>query len=136
MYSLKLEIFIPVEPKPWTVRKGRSFYNVNSDYIMRVRYAVREMYRKDALDCPIYLDLVHHMPIPKRTSKKKLLEYLQGKIYHLKKPDTTNLNKQMEDCLTGIVWQDDCQVVQIKGKKIYHQEVGTLVKVYEYKEDA
>ena len=51
----------------------------------------------------------------------------------MKKPDTTNLNKQMEDCLTGILWEDDCQVVSIKGKKLYSEEPRTHIRVYEYK---
>lgn len=136
MYNLKLEIFVPIIPRPWTVRKGKTFYNVNADYILQVKFAVRDEFRGKPLTCPIYLDLVHQMPIPKSVSKKKLLEYRLGNIYHLKKPDTTNLNKQMEDCLTGIIWEDDSQVVQIRGKKIYHEVVGTIIKVYEYKKDS
>jgi Holliday junction resolvase RusA-like endonuclease len=37
----------------------------------------------------------------------------------------------MEDCLTGIVFIDDKQVIEISGKKVYGLEVGTEVRVYE-----
>ena len=73
------------------------------------------------------------MPIPKSVYKKAYKDYVSNRVYHLKKPDTTNLNKQMEDCLTGIIWEDDCQVIKIKGTKLYSDNPRTLVQVYEYK---
>lgn len=73
------------------------------------------------------------MPIPKSVSKKAYIEYAEGRMYHMKKPDTTNLNKQIEDCLTGIIWEDDCQVIKIRGTKKYSTEPRTEIKVYEYK---
>lgn len=130
---LKFEITIPIIPKPWTVRRGRTFYNVNQDYIQHVRHYIRDEYIDKPLSCPIYLDLVHYMPIPKSISKKARQDYVTNKVYHLKKPDTTNLNKQMEDCLTGIIWEDDCQVIKIRGTKLYAEEPRTVIKVYEYK---
>lgn len=57
---------------------------------------------------------------------------LQDVPLHIKRPDTTNLNKQMEDILTGIIYVDDKQVIEITGKKRYGIEVGTKIIVYEH----
>ena len=130
---LLFEATIPITPKPWTVRRGRTFYNVNADYIQHVRIYLRDEFHNKPYNCPIYLDLVHYMPIPKSVSKKAYNDYVNNKVYHLKKPDTTNLNKQMEDCLTGIIWVDDCQVIKIRGTKLYSDNPRTEIRVYEYK---
>ena len=78
---------------------------------------------------------MHYLKIPEKLSKKRLADYTDGKVFHLGRPDTTNLNKQMEDCLTGVIFTDDRQVVKIKGLKKYGKSVGTWVRVYEYKEE-
>lgn len=132
---LLFELFIPITPRPWTVKKGRQFYNINQSYIDHVRKYIHRHFDKEPYDCPIYCDFVHYMPIPKSISKKRQLEFEQGRVLHMKRPDTTNLNKQMEDCLTGVIYTDDKQVIRIHGLKKYGKSTGTWVRVYEYKID-
>lgn len=129
------ELFIPIAPKPWTVRKSRHFYNTNNAYISKVQAFIREHYEGKPYECPIYLDFVHYLPIPVRISKRAKMDYLNGLKMHQTRPDTTNLNKQMEDCLTSILFHDDKQVVMIKGKKKYGQTPGTWIRVYEHKDN-
>lgn len=129
---LNIELFIELPPRPWTVRKGSRFYNANQDYIQHARYLIREQYREKPLDIPLVVHFIHYMPIPKATSKKKMKLYEAGVIIHDKKPDTTNLNKQAEDLLTGIVWIDDAKNVRVSGEKRYGLTPGTLIRVCEY----
>lgn len=44
---------------------------------------------------------------------------LKGEIYHITRPDVTNLNKLAEDTLKGIALSDDSIVVDIRGRKFY-----------------
>lgn len=74
------------------------------------------------------------MPIPTTLSKTKKQAYLDSKVHHIVRPDVTNLNKQIEDCLSGILFNDDRQVVMIKGKKKYGATTGTWIRMYEYKD--
>ena len=74
---------------------------------------------------------MHTLPYPQTILKKVLKNKFNETLFHIKRPDTTNLNKQMEDILTGIIYIDDKQVVEICGKKEYGIEVGTKIKVYE-----
>ena len=127
------ELFIPITPRPWTVRRSRHFYNINKSYIDHVRIFIKKHYEGHPYECPIMLDFVHYMPIPTSLSKKKRQAYVDGEIIHQNRPDTTNLNKQMEDCLSNVLFYDDKQVVQISGLKKYGQTPGTWIRVYEYK---
>jgi Holliday junction resolvase RusA-like endonuclease len=49
---------------------------------------------------------------------------------HTKKPDLTKLIRCTEDALTGIVWQDDCQVIERESSKAYSSENGVFIKVW------
>ena len=37
--------------------------------------------------------------------------------HHVQKPDADNLLKWVKDCLNGEAYKDDCQVVEVTGKK-------------------
>lgn len=68
-------------------------------------------------------------PIPVATSKKKQAKMLAGEIHHLKRPDVSNLCKFYEDCLKGIVFLDDSQVISIFAKKGYTEHPRTVISV-------
>lgn len=69
---------------------------------------------------PVSVDLTFHMKIPASYSEKKKTE-LVGK-YHIKRPDSDNLQKLFLDSLTGIVYKDDSQIADTKCRKIYARE--------------
>ena len=69
------------------------------------------------------------MPIPESTSKIRRSAMLNRQLHHIKKPDTTNLQKFAEDVLSGIVFEDDRQVVWITSKKIYSEKPRTVITV-------
>jgi len=50
-------------------------------------------------------------------------------LYHTQKPDLTKLVRCLEDALTGVVWNDDCQVIETKACKEWGDEDIALVKV-------
>lgn len=74
---------------------------------------------------PLSLRCIFYMPIPKHTSKKKRATLL----YHIKKPDTSNLLKFVEDCLSGIVFYDDSQVAEVLAAKLYDENPRTEIIV-------
>lgn len=82
---------------------------------------------------PIDLDLYFFMPIPSSYSKKKTVDCIDGKIHHLVKPDTDNLIKFVMDCLNGIVWKDDKQVILIRARKKYGDVPQTVCFINEIK---
>jgi Holliday junction resolvase RusA-like endonuclease len=68
------------------------------------------------------------MPIPKSTSNKKRKLMLEETIRPDKKPDLSNLVKFVEDCLNGVIWQDDAQIVSYQRMhKFYSEEPMTVI---------
>ena len=59
----------------------------------------------------VNVTIVFHLSRPK--SKKK------GLIPHITRPDLDKLIRGATDALTGIVWKDDAQAVEIKATKAY-----------------
>ena len=69
---------------------------------------------------PIALDCMFYMPIPKSLSRKQV-------VFHIKKPDLSNLIKFAEDCLNGEAWHDDSQISEINSAKSYSQNPRTTI---------
>ena len=62
---------------------------------------------------PIHLDVVFHLPLPKKHPTN-----LPGS-YHYYRPDISNLLKFIEDVATGIIYSDDCIISEVFTRKIY-----------------
>ena len=71
------------------------------------------------------LEVTFIMPFPKSYSKKKRSD-LDGD-YCYTKPDLDNLEKALYDAMNGIIYKDDCQIVEHTVRKIWG-EVG-MIKV-------
>ena len=79
-----------------------------------------------------YLELScgFYFPIPKSTSQKKRAMMLSEEIRPNKKPDLSNCIKFVEDCLNGLVWQDDVQIVSYGSMgKWYAEEPKTIIHI-------
>jgi Holliday junction resolvase RusA-like endonuclease len=48
-------------------------------------------------------------------------------VVHINKPDVSNLVKFAEDCLNGMAYRDDSQLVEILARKEWADEPGTMV---------
>lgn len=95
------------------------------------------------IEGPIWLRICAFFPVPRSKSKRWKAEALAGEIRPTKKPDLDNLAKFLKDCLTGIFWRDDAQIVEYlagTGKwysdrprweiTIIHDDIGGLANGY------
>ena len=71
---------------------------------------------------PIKLICVFVFPYPKSMSVKKRINAV-----HTKRPDLDNCLKFVKDCLNGIAWHDDSQVVWVEASKQYGYEPKTEI---------
>lgn len=78
---------------------------------------------------PLRVSVDFFMPIPKSTSKKKGKEMLANHIRHTKKPDLDNLVKFVFDSCTGILFDDDKQVVELTASKRYSESPFTVIDI-------
>nr|WP_238554466.1 RusA family crossover junction endodeoxyribonuclease [Geomicrobium sp. JCM 19038] len=69
--------------------------------------------------------------IPKSLAKYKRALAIEGKLRPITKPDVDNYVKGIKDGLSGIIWQDDKQVVDLTVRKWYSDEPRAEVRVKE-----
>lgn len=102
------------------------------DYVRWMEAEIREAW----IGCPLLTGPVRvwftaFMPIPKSWNKKISGLASRNEIAHTSKPDLDNLEKMLFDCMNGIVWKDDAQVVEVTKLKKYSSSPGWYVTVVE-----
>ena len=76
------------------------------------------------LEGPVRLGLVFFLPRPKSAPRRVTLP--------CKRPDVDNLAKAVKDALRAIAWGDDCQVVELRARKVFASQAeppGVLIDV-------
>lgn len=134
----EIRIHIPGEPtaqaRSRSTRRGHHY-----DPLKKFKEGIRVMIRSqvkgmEPLTGPLTLKCEFRMQRPKShygTGKNSDKLKMSAPYYHTIKPDMDNLKKMVMDCLTGIVWVDDCQVCVFKeSRKIYaDHNPGTFITI-------
>ena len=122
---MAFNIIIPGKPLSTQFRIGNGkLYNQHREEADRISNEIFLQKPPFILDKPVALDIRFCMEIPK-SYKKKIHE---GE-FHIKKPDLTNLVKFIEDCMTGIVYKDDCCVCETSSRKVYSNNPRIEIEV-------
>ena len=127
-----ITIELPGPPVAWTAivrAKNGHAYSPKNKQKAAAKLLIKKQYLNEPTELPFSLEFHFFMPIPKSFPKKKR-EYISV-FSHVTKPDTTNLQKFAEDCLTGIVFVDDKQVVETYSKKSYSENPRTVIYIYQ-----
>lgn len=96
---------------------------------------VRLMYQQNCpgiffdKDIPLEMKLVVWLPIPKSASKKNAELMRLGRIRPTKKPDSSNIQKSIEDGLNGVAYHDDSQIVDSEIHRFYGTTPGVWVLI-------
>jgi len=125
---------VPVSWKASQV-SGKRHYNPRHLEKIRTQKAIKIQYKEKPLTEYVSLIFSFFMPIPKSTSKKKKELMLNGQIYPTKL-DVTNCQKFYEDCLKGIVIEDDRTVCFIIASKYFSEEPKVLITVIPWRHAA
>lgn len=80
---------------------------------------------------PVALNVIAYLPMPKSKSKKWQYAAVSREILPTKKPDLDNLLKHLKDCMKGIFYQDDKQIVAIQAFKYYGGLPGWDIQIGE-----
>lgn len=118
------------KPEPWSAaRSGKhGFYDIKSKAKQYARWQIKSQYREEPIPGPVSIDFIFHIPIPKSTSKAKRTQMLRRKILP-QSPDTTNLQKLYEDCLQGLVIENDRFSNRVCSIRYYSEKPGITIKV-------
>ena len=119
--------------RPRFVRRGNfvGTYNCQETEEGRFLFEIQKQWARPVIEGPLRIWCLFEMPIPKGTSKKKMIAMDQDKIKHIKKPDIDNLVKFCCDCLNGVVWKDDSLIYSLHGSKMYSTEPKTIITIDE-----
>lgn len=127
------KIIIDGKPIPWkapvVTRNGT--FSPNGKEKRAKKAIVKAQWHNSPLEGAIHADLFFIMPIPKGASKVQRAAMLEKEIFPATRPDLTNLQKAAEDFLSGIVINDDNQIVSICSKKIFGENPKTIIDIYE-----
>lgn len=140
------EIFISLPGKPIAKKTHRDFCKVNwgsrsikrwrhfpqSEEAKNIALQIKEQYRGEPLKCGVSLQFEFYMSMPVRWRKSQKDMARKGLLHHVIKPDASNLAKFYEDCMRGIVFEDDCQVVWVSPVKLFSDEPRTEIRVREF----
>ena len=80
---------------------------------------------------PLELKMQIFMPIPVSYSRKKAQGCREQSMVPTKTPDWENIAKSVCDAFNGIVWDDDCQIVDAHVTKRFGEEPCVICIVTE-----
>jgi len=121
-------------PRFARIGKGVRTYSDQGDDVCIVRDEAKGQV-ETKLTCPLSVFCVFKMPRPKShfgTGKNANILKKNAPHYHTTKPDIDNLVKFYLDCLNGIAWEDDKQIIYIQATKTYSEEPLTSVIIQEH----
>lgn len=87
---------------------------------------VRDCYQEQDgryLEGSIRALIIAYYKIPKSYSKKRVQAIREGLEKPKKKPDADNIGKIILDSLNGIAYKDDSQIIDLRIKKEYTEEL-------------
>jgi len=93
--------------------------------------AKQAMGSSEPLETPVSLYLYIRVPIPQSCTKKRLEAIQNGSEKPIRKPDSSNILKSIEDGMNGVVYHDDSQIVNIHVTKVYATQAGVDICVKE-----
>lgn len=144
------EIYIKIPGKPLAKKTHRTNVKVDVDWIAgkykvhrwpyfpmteevkETKKAIIDQYKGPLLDSGIFVRFIFHMKVPKSWSKRQTNLALDGRIFHISKPDASNLAKYYEDCMKGLVYTDDSRIVWVSPIKKYDYEDYTEIFISEF----
>lgn len=114
------------QPRPRITRWGN--FDPAKDKKNWARLQVVDSCPEHPLECPIELNIIFNMDIPKTTSKKKRVMMLSNELKHVKRPDLDNLLKFTLDTLNCLLYKDDSQIHKINVFKQYSEHANTVIE--------
>ena len=130
--GLVLDVFVAGRPAPQGSKRhvGNGVMVESSKAVgpwrTLIAWSAAQAYRPAPVDGPGAVIGEFVMPRPKRIPKRLPTPP------HTSKPDTDKLARGVLDALTGVVWRDDSQVVDLHGTKRYaelDEQPGAHIRV-------
>lgn len=129
-----MKYLIPIEPvakgRPRFTKTGRTYSpkkNVDFEKAV-VDWADKQTWVVHESDVPLSVIVDFYIKRPKSVSVKK-------RPLPVVRSDIDNYLKAILDSLNGIAWADDCQIVELKARKMYSVKGSIELTISVYEED-
>lgn len=140
-----IQFFVAGIPKPAGSKRGFFIPKLNrvvivdanknaKDWKTDVKHAAQSAYQGPLIIVPIALKLTFHILRPKghfRSGRNSALLRDGAPPFPASKPDVLKLARGVEDAMTGIIYQDDAQIVSERLFKRYAAAPGVTVEIAE-----
>ena len=129
---------VPGEPRHWrapmVTRRGISYSpKAQKQAQTDVRWAAQiEMDGRPPLDGPVSVEITAYRSKGRPKTKIGRERAERGLIAPITRPDASNYAKLTEDALSGVVYLDDSQVVDLTVRKRYSSQPRTEIVVREW----
>lgn len=129
--EFQLDTIICPAERPRTSMRIKSFYDPLSSYKNEFRKKIKNILPKEFKICKGEVEIHIEMNIkpPKSFTRKQLLYSFKNRIFPLVKPDNDNVEKNLFDILTKVIWEDDTQITFNSTRKRYSVNEYTKFKV-------
>lgn len=136
-----VKIIIYGEPvpqgRPRFVRRGKFVATYDPPksvaYKKMVKLQAIAQYKNTPLMGALCVEMTVYRSMPKSGSKALKMRRLSGEDRPITKPDVDNYYKAVTDALTGIVWEDDNQIVHMSGDKFYTDNPRVELTITKFK---
>lgn len=118
--------------RPRACRRGKHIHMYSDQEVIMEQYKnqIRSDFQQKPFSVPVEVSATFFFPIPKGTSKVRTTEMQANILKPMKRPDLDNLLKFILDCMNGIVYEDDSQVVSFgKVQKRYGDEGISVIHI-------
>lgn len=131
-----IHLQIDCDPVPWSApTKGKNcFYDKKFKEKEFAKWQLKSQYRDAPISGYVSIEFIFNIPIPKSTTKPMRREMLNRRILPTT-PDTTNMQKLYEDCLQGIVIENDRLSNKITSVRYYSEKPGVIVIIRRWEEE-
>lgn len=128
---MKYTITIPGKPTPLARPRFSNdrVYNAQRLALTNTGIFIRNQFKREPICEPVVMHITFFFKIPASHYKKRD-EMLGTPLSH--KPDLSNLVKFYEDAGNGILYKDDCVIVELKASKVYGDEEMTEITLIEW----
>jgi len=127
------KVSIPVTPKPkQSIRLGNGHaYNPSARGMEVTRKLVKKAL--GPLKYPLFsgpLSVIVKFFLPAPHSLKEYKRQAMDRYPHIKRPDGDNLEKYLNDALTGVLWTDDARIFAITRLKEYTSDKNGRTEIF------
>ena len=122
--------------RPRFARRGRFVMTYNDQETEEGRFLleIKQQVKHPPTEGPVKVSCTFYMPRPKShygTGKNSGKLKPNAPAFHTSRPDLDNCEKFCFDCMNGIIWKDDSQIVESVAKKVYSDNPRTEIRIWE-----